>query len=150
MVMAVILLVAIAILLAFYCNFHVGKGATAYLKPLLTRYLSRNGRLAAVDTSLFRPEDDFYHAMEIPRTRGVWDIPGPLPIPFLGTKWVFFVFFRKYKMSLMHEMYAGECGNDFEMINTFIFTLFFCSLFVPLLMFAYAMQIGIANTVKSL
>ncbi|XP_014093991.2 ecdysone 20-monooxygenase isoform X1 [Bactrocera oleae] len=106
MVMAVILLVAIAILLAFYCNFHVGKGATAYLKPLLTRYLSRNGRLAAVDTSLFRPEDDFYHAMEIPRTRGVWDIPGPLPIPFLGTKWVFFVFFRKYKMSLMHEMYA--------------------------------------------
>lgn len=32
----------------------------------------------------------------------VWKIPGPLQIPFLGTKWIFF---WKYKLSKLHEMY---------------------------------------------
>lgn len=120
MIMAVILLGAIAILLAFCCNFHLGKEAAAYLKALLIRYICRNGRLAAANAGLLRAEGDYYHAVEIPRPRGIKDIPGPLVMPYLGTKWVFFVFFHKYKMSLMHEMYAGECGNIRRVKTKFI------------------------------
>ncbi|XP_067647429.1 ecdysone 20-monooxygenase [Eurosta solidaginis] len=105
MVMAVVILIVVALLLAFYCNFDSGKAAATYLKPLLTRCRVRNGKLATGASSI-GATDDYYHAKEIPRPPIVWDIPGPLPIPFLGTKWVFFVFFRKYKMSLLHEMYA--------------------------------------------
>lgn len=34
----------------------------------------------------------------------VWSIPGPLRIPFLGTKWIYL---WKYKMSKIHEVYWG-------------------------------------------
>jgi len=36
---------------------------------------------------------------------GIWSIPGPINIPFVGTKWVFL---WKYKMSQIHKAYEGE------------------------------------------
>nr|XP_017019367.1 ecdysone 20-monooxygenase isoform X2 [Drosophila kikkawai] len=98
MVMAVILLLALALVLGCYCVLHRQKLAEIYLRPLLK------------DT----PLEDCYHAAPIEspestkrrRRRGIWDIPGPQRIPFLGTKWIFLVFFRRYKMTKLHEVYA--------------------------------------------
>lgn len=38
------------------------------------------------------------------RRRTIADIPGPLTIPFLGTRWIFW--FRNYSISKLHEVYA--------------------------------------------
>lgn len=35
---------------------------------------------------------------------GIWSIPGPINIPFIGTKWIFW---WKYKMSQIHKAYEG-------------------------------------------
>lgn len=96
--MAVILLLALALVLGCYCALHRHKLADIYLRPLLKNTLL----------------EDFYHAEliqpEVPkrRRRGIWDIPGPKRIPFLGTKWIFLLFFRRYKMTKLHEVYAGK------------------------------------------
>lgn len=45
-------------------------------------------------------------AAPAPRSRTVWDIPGPAVLPLLGTKWVFL---WKYSMTQLHKVYAGEC-----------------------------------------
>lgn len=37
--------------------------------------------------------------------QSIWSIPGPLRVPFLGTKWIYL---WKYKMSKIHEVYRGE------------------------------------------
>lgn len=37
-------------------------------------------------------------------TNDVWSIPGPLRLPFFGTKWIYL---WKYKMSKIHEVYRG-------------------------------------------
>lgn len=37
--------------------------------------------------------------------RGIWSIPGPLILPFLGTKWIFF---WRYKMNKIHQVYEGK------------------------------------------
>lgn len=34
----------------------------------------------------------------------IWSIPGPLSIPFFGTKWIYL---WKYKLSKIHEVYKG-------------------------------------------
>lgn len=95
MVMAVILLLALALVLGCYCAIHRQKISAIYLKPLLK------------NTPF---ETDFYHATPIEqrKRRTIWDIPGPQRIPFLGTKWIFLIFFRRYKMTKLHEVYAGE------------------------------------------
>lgn len=36
----------------------------------------------------------------------IWSIPGPLSIPFFGTKWIYL---WKYKLSKIHEVYKGKC-----------------------------------------
>lgn len=38
-------------------------------------------------------------------TNDIWSIPGPLRLPFFGTKWIYL---WKYKMSKIHEVYRGE------------------------------------------
>ncbi|EDW34836.1 GL21018 [Drosophila persimilis] len=95
--MAVILLLALALVLGCYCAIHRHKIGATYLKPLLKN----------------TPLEDCYHATPVVpeqqksrRRRSIWDIPGPQRIPFLGTKWIFFVFFRRYKMTKLHEVYA--------------------------------------------
>lgn len=40
--------------------------------------------------------------------RGIWSIPGPVNIPFVGTKWIFF---WKYKISQIHRAYEGKKDN---------------------------------------
>lgn len=97
MVMAVILLLALALVLGCYCALHREELAAIYLRPLLKN----------------TPLEDCYHAAPIEqpkpkKRRGIWDIPGPRRIPFLGTKWIFLLFFRRYKMTKLHEVYAGE------------------------------------------
>lgn len=39
------------------------------------------------------------------RLPGVWDIPGPSSVPFLGTKWIFL---WKYSITQMHKVYEGD------------------------------------------
>lgn len=104
MVMAVVLLMAIAILLAFYCNFNFRKFSESYLKPLLIKPDQLNKFANDTEASIVI-DSDYYHARQI-RPKCVWDIPGPKSLPLLGTKWIFMVFFRKYKMSTLHEVYA--------------------------------------------
>ncbi|XP_005178783.2 ecdysone 20-monooxygenase isoform X1 [Musca domestica] len=104
MVMALILLMAIAILLAFYCNLDLRKFSECYIKPLLLNKDQLN-KFANDSEASITTETDYYHAREI-RPKGVFDIPGPKPLPLLGTKWIFLLFFRKYKMSKLHEVYA--------------------------------------------
>lgn len=36
--------------------------------------------------------------------KDVWSIPGPLRLPFFGTKWIYL---WKYKLSKIHEVYRG-------------------------------------------
>lgn len=38
-----------------------------------------------------------------------WHIPGPLSLPFVGTKWIYF---WKYKINKLHEVYDGK-SQDF-------------------------------------
>jgi hypothetical protein len=42
---------------------------------------------------------------KLEQRRDINSIPGPRALPFFGTKWIFF---WKYKMSKMHEMFRGE------------------------------------------
>ncbi|KAI8122310.1 Ecdysone 20-monooxygenase [Lucilia cuprina] len=106
MVMAIVLLMAIAILLAFYCNFDLRKFSESYIKPLLIKS-DQLHKFAKDSEASIITDNDYYHAREI-RPKGVWDIPGPKSLPLLGTKWIFMVFFHKYKMSTLHEVYAGK------------------------------------------
>lgn len=46
--------------------------------------------------------DDYSPSCIAPDT---WSIPGPLRVPFLGTKWIYL---WKYKMSKIHEVYEGK------------------------------------------
>lgn len=39
------------------------------------------------------------------KRQDIWSLPGPLRIPFLGTKWIYL---WKYKMSKIHEVYRGK------------------------------------------
>lgn len=41
------------------------------------------------------------------QTNGIWSIPGPISLPLIGSKWIYF---WKYKMSQIHKVYAGM-GN---------------------------------------
>jgi len=107
MVMAVILLLALALLLGCYCAIHRQKISAIYLKPLLKN----------------TPLEDYYYAtpIEEKRRRGIWDIPGPQRIPFLGTKWIFLIFFRRYKMTKLHEVYAGDKFSEYQRAHANIF-----------------------------
>lgn len=108
--MAVILLMAIAVLLAFCCNFNLRNFNRNYIKPLmnetekLTKYCNESE-----DT--LNLEMDCYHARKI-RLKCVWDIPGPKRLPFLGTKWIFMIYFWKYKLSKLHDVYKGKKGHQ--------------------------------------
>lgn len=42
-------------------------------------------------------------------TNDIWSIPGPLKIPFLGTKWIYL---WKYKLSKIHEVYRGTVSPN--------------------------------------
>jgi hypothetical protein len=35
------------------------------------------------------------------------DVPGPTPLPFFGTRWIFNSLFSHYKLDKIHEAYAG-------------------------------------------
>lgn len=92
--MAVIILLFLAVLLAIYLKFDIRKlSKIIYLKPFLHKYDKIKNETENADKVL---------------QKHVWDIPGPYILPFLGTKWIFFVFFKKYKMSTLHEVYAGK------------------------------------------
>ncbi|XP_030385580.1 ecdysone 20-monooxygenase [Scaptodrosophila lebanonensis] len=110
MVMAVILLIALALVLCCYCAINRQKINAIYLKPLLkkTRQLTNNTANDNADVNGNANANDCYHATPIQgrQRRTIWDIPGPQRIPFLGTKWIFLVFFRRYKMTKLHEVYA--------------------------------------------
>ncbi|XP_075162514.1 cytochrome P450 family 24 subfamily A member shade [Haematobia irritans] len=105
MVMALVLLMAIAILLAFYCNLDLRKFSECYIKPLLFKQDRMNKYNNTDSEASITADTDYYHAREI-RPKGVFDIPGPKPLPMMGTKWIFLLFFRKYRMSRLHEVYA--------------------------------------------
>lgn len=45
--------------------------------------------------------------------KDIWSIPGPLRIPFLGTKWIYL---WKYKMSKIHQVYRGKL-NTFKNVG---------------------------------
>lgn len=45
-----------------------------------------------------------FTASKIRNKCGIWSIPGPINIPFVGTKWIFL---WKYKMSQIHKAYEG-------------------------------------------
>lgn len=49
-------------------------------------------------------------AAKLNTTKDVWSIPGPLRLPFFGTKWIYL---WKYKMSKIHEVYRGLSGALF-------------------------------------
>lgn len=42
------------------------------------------------------------------KQKSLSDVPGPISLPLVGTKWMFYY---KYKMSKIHEVYRGELIN---------------------------------------
>lgn len=56
-----------------------------------------------------------YEHLQMQSMNNLWSIPGPLSLPFLGTKWIYL---WKYKMSKIHEVYQGN-------INNIVFYIFF-------------------------
>lgn len=40
-------------------------------------------------------------------------LPGPLPLPFLGTRWLFW---SRYKMNKLHEAYEGKRSSSLTLI----------------------------------
>ncbi|KAL9905972.1 ecdysone 20-monooxygenase isoform X1 [Glossina fuscipes] len=112
--MAVILLMAIAVLLAFCCNFNLRNFNRNYIKPLMneTEKLTKYCNESEDPLNL---EMDCYHARKI-RLKCVWDIPGPKRLPFLGTKWIFMIYFWKYKLSKLHDVYKAVFLLDLNRI----------------------------------
>lgn len=56
----------------------------------------------------------------------LWSIPGPLSIPFFGTKWIYL---WKYKLSKIHEVYRGKCslfGGSGSLLSFRLLLYFFC------------------------
>lgn len=43
------------------------------------------------------------------KRQNIWSLPGPLRVPFLGTKWIYL---WKYKMSKIHEVYRGKFRDE--------------------------------------
>lgn len=41
------------------------------------------------------------------------DVPGPIALPLVGTKWIFYC---KYKMSKLHEVYKGLLNKIFVQV----------------------------------
>uniref|UniRef100_A0A1A9W8F7 Cytochrome P450 n=1 Tax=Glossina brevipalpis TaxID=37001 RepID=A0A1A9W8F7_9MUSC len=101
--MAVILLMAIAVLLAFCCNFNLRNFNRNYIKPLMNE-TEKLSKYCNESEDPLKLEMDCYHARKI-RLKCVWDIPGPKRLPFLGTKWIFMMYFWKYKLSKLHDVY---------------------------------------------
>lgn len=64
----------------------------------------------------------------------LWSIPGPLSIPFFGTKWIYL---WKYKLSKIHEVYRGKCSL-FGRVRCFHLDFFFFSLSLLLCMHSNA------------
>lgn len=52
-------------------------------------------------------------------TNDVWSIPGPVRIPFFGTKWIYL---WKYKLSKIHEVYRGKDDSRFSHSLSILFS----------------------------
>lgn len=65
---------------------------------------NRNNEKIANNNTNFNNNNATENYSPSPVTSDVWSIPGPLRIPFLGTKWIYL---WKYKMSKIHEVYWG-------------------------------------------
>lgn len=45
----------------------------------------------------------------VPDGKQPYHLPGPQPLPFLGTRWLFW---SRYRMNKLHEAYEGETTTN--------------------------------------
>lgn len=78
-----------------------------------THAANRNNIKVSNKNTTFNNNGEEDHFCSSRKGTNIWSIPGPLRIPFLGTKWIYL---WKYKMSKIHEVYRGK-RNTFENVD---------------------------------
>lgn len=87
-----------------FVNYKFLKLFVASLNQKFTTDANRNIKISNKN-STFKNENDSGGGGSYIKDQSTWSIPGPLRVPFLGTKWIYL---WKYKMSKIHEVYRGE------------------------------------------
>lgn len=65
----------------------------------------KNGYQDDTDSETMTTGGSAHRGGDVRRPLTVWDIPGPINLPMIGTKWVFL---WKYSITQIHKVYAGD------------------------------------------
>lgn len=92
--------IAIGLCFLLFVNYKFVKLFIASLNQKFTTDANRNNIKISNKHSTFNNDNG-----QLTKRQDIWSVPGPLKVPFLGTKWIYL---WKYKMSKIHEVYKGE------------------------------------------
>lgn len=92
--------IVIGLCFLLFVNYKFLKLFIASLNQKFTTDANRNNMKVSNKNSTYNNDD-----RECSKRQNIWSLPGPLRIPFLGTKWIYL---WKYKMSKIHEVYRGK------------------------------------------
>lgn len=101
----VCLYIIIGLCFLLFVNYKFLKLFIASLNHKFTTDANRNNIKVANKNAAFDNDHSNDQLSSAHKSSNMWSIPGPLSIPFMGTKWIYL---WKYKMSKIHEVYRGK------------------------------------------
>lgn len=102
--------IVIGLCFLLFVNYKFLKLFIASLNQKFTTDANRNNIKISNKNSTYNNDNGQYDKLQ-----NIWSIPGPLRVPFLGTKWIYL---WKYKMSKIHEVYRGKIIRIYSLHGT--------------------------------